>query len=668
MAAANPTFADLFREASVWTNYDPDYEVLMTTVGHAAATNSNDTAVHIHNTATRTPCVVAFTIAGDEDVVYLGHSPYIYPQDVTSPTAMDGRVVVLVGNRADACVPVVLPADAFGRLAATRVQDVATIVGPQGHGAAPPVYRAGPHAAGPNVNELRVRRALLLPPSFAATMVSYRDDGRLTLAAFYAQFVLNKHDSAVAAEQQMWSHAAQWFRAASANTAANESIVRVACIEPAAPPARMALTNFANRRIKELLGQVGYAGPNLSNATFLAGVNQLQTAMSDNQTAYLDYDRSARRKTFAEKHGAALETRLLRFTGQPDEAHLPEIHRLMTNAPRGREYSILNSQFAERATASSLHITASNAPLATPALLDQVFRNIEPMNNGLTLGRGLTPFAIVCDGHANAEKIKRDVKKNEIVSGGTTVSLTDADALTTNDISLPTEPYIAYEKLMGWSIVVDVFHGHATDIATSVRNAVAALAPYIHPLVHQVSALHSVGMENLCRVMYEVQQDYYAWLHKVALDVAGVAVPTFEDIISQVATGRVTRLSTLPHGWYTAYEGRPEANAGRGSGGNERGGGLRERTGATPRVNPRPDTALMTRFREGGHSSIKSMIGDHVVEIPKINGEEACLAWAYKGECSDNCKRKKQHVAYGRPIIQKLHGIMDICGVANPQP
>jgi hypothetical protein len=82
--------------------------------------------------------------------------------------------------------------------------------------------------------------------------------------------------------------------------------------------------------------------------------------MSDNQTAYLDYDLEARRKTFAKKHGAALETRILRFTGQPDEAHLPEIHRLMTNAPRGREYSILNSQFAERATASDLPLTAAN--------------------------------------------------------------------------------------------------------------------------------------------------------------------------------------------------------------------------------------------------------------------------------------------------------------------
>jgi hypothetical protein len=69
MAHANPTFADLFREASVWTHHDPDYEVLMNTIGHAAATNVNDTIVHVHNTSICTPCVLAFVIEGDEDVV-----------------------------------------------------------------------------------------------------------------------------------------------------------------------------------------------------------------------------------------------------------------------------------------------------------------------------------------------------------------------------------------------------------------------------------------------------------------------------------------------------------------------------------------------------------------------------------------------------------------------
>jgi hypothetical protein len=100
----------------------------------------------------------------------------------------------------------------------------------------------------------------MLPPSFAATAVSYRDYGRLTLAAFYAQFVLNKHDSAVAAKVQMWSHVAQWFRLASTNSNTNESVVRVVPVEPATPPIRMSLTNFTSQRIRDLLGKVGFGG------------------------------------------------------------------------------------------------------------------------------------------------------------------------------------------------------------------------------------------------------------------------------------------------------------------------------------------------------------------------------------------------------------------------
>jgi hypothetical protein len=273
MAHANPTFADLFREASVWTHHEPDYDVIMNTIGHAAATNANDTIVHVHNTSIRTPCALAFVIKGDEDVVYLGHSPYIYLADITSPTLMDGRVVVLVGNRSDACIPaVVLPHKAFGRNNNIRASDIATIVGATGHGAAPPVFCLGPHAVGPTVNALCARRAVLLPPTFAATAVSFRDNGRLTLAAFYAQFVLGNHDSATAAKQQMWSHVAQWFCLASTENAANKSVVWVTPIKPATPPTRMAITNFAARRVKDLLGQVGYGGPALTNTAFCLGL------------------------------------------------------------------------------------------------------------------------------------------------------------------------------------------------------------------------------------------------------------------------------------------------------------------------------------------------------------------------------------------------------------
>jgi hypothetical protein len=101
------------------------------------------------------------------------------------------------------------------------------------------------------------------------------------LPAFYSQFVLGKHDLATAAKAQMWSHVAQWFRLASTDNNASESVVRVTPVEPATLPTRMALTNFAVCRIKELLGQVWFGGPGLTNAGFQAGVNLLRGTMTD---------------------------------------------------------------------------------------------------------------------------------------------------------------------------------------------------------------------------------------------------------------------------------------------------------------------------------------------------------------------------------------------------
>ena len=98
-----------------------------------------------------------------------------------------------------------------------------------------------------------------------------------------------------------------------------------------------------------------------------------------------------------------------------------------------------------------------------------------------------------------------------------------------------------------------------------------------------------------------------------------------------------------------------------------RSSGLREQTGTAPRVNPSPDTSLMTRIKDSGHASIKSMIGNHNVTVPKVGGKEICLAWALRGACSSNCKRKDQHKQCSRDTVSKIHALMDTCGVAGVQ-
>ena len=102
-----------FADAAHWDIHRPDYGTLMGTVGGATATNEPDTARSIVNTAARSPVVLAFTIQGAEDYVYIGHSPTTFPQDLADPCTYDNRVAVLVGNDLASASSVVLPATAW---------------------------------------------------------------------------------------------------------------------------------------------------------------------------------------------------------------------------------------------------------------------------------------------------------------------------------------------------------------------------------------------------------------------------------------------------------------------------------------------------------------------------------------------------------------------------
>ena len=46
-----------------------------------------------------------------------------------------------------------------------------------------------------------------------------------------------------------------------------------------------------------------------------------------------------------------------------------------------------------------------NAPTVTPKLVEDVFRSYQPAPTGLEFGRGLSPFAVVCQGHAGVKEV-----------------------------------------------------------------------------------------------------------------------------------------------------------------------------------------------------------------------------------------------------------------------
>ena len=72
---------------------------------------------------------------------------------------------------------------------------------------------------------------------------------------------------------------------------------------------------------------------------------------------------------------------------------------------------MLGNMFGERAIASTVPLTAANAPLATTKLVDDVFRNFVPAGTGLVFAQGLSPFAIVCEGHAETDSVRKALKQ-----------------------------------------------------------------------------------------------------------------------------------------------------------------------------------------------------------------------------------------------------------------
>ena len=63
------------------------------------------------------------------------------------------------------------------------------------------------------------------------------------------------------------------------------------------------------------------------------------------------------------------------------------------------------------------------------------------------------------------------------MESGTSTTLSDARALVSNDIRFPEDAAMAAEKLAGWSILIDIFHGETTDIAVNIRSALREINP-----------------------------------------------------------------------------------------------------------------------------------------------------------------------------------------------
>ena len=674
MAAPIDTrYSLILNNAAFWDEPNPDYLTLTNVVSGAATSDHRTTSATILNLAARSPVAVAFTIAADSDRIYIGHTPTVFPADLAYPTVFDNHFLVLVGDNDDAVTSVAIPTAGFTRTTAdVRCADMDGIIGANGftHPTAV-VLRQGPHAAtAADTDMIRARPVALLPSDLAGSAVENADaGGSYSLPSFYARFLeapLTAGGDAAARVAPL----VEWFRVTCTQAGAAGAVTPVLSVAPMTSgiPGTLARLNLWTNRIRGAsMAKLGAGGPGLTSAAFQAGITTMTTTLERNKDDTLAFHRAERDVSFADKHGDALSDRVFRFCLVTADVDLPEVHRLLVKSSKSREYGVVGALLAERANSSVLPIHSSSAPIATTRLVDDLFRTYMPGGTGLDFGKGLSPFAVVCLGHHDAAGVQKLVKGASLVEGGTSVSLDDTNKLISSDIRFPTEVYVATEKLYGWSVVIDVYHGINHPIAVSVRRAVGEICPLLFRLVTSMAEDLKTGMDMVCRVMYELQQDYFGYLRDVGLAVnpLTVPVPAFTNVREHTRSFRVSSLSDLPISWYSMATAptNPRFNSRARAATNPR-----ETVVTVPTVNAHADQRLLERFRACPFSSISSMIEGHTVDVPKHSGDPVCLTWALKGQCSNSCKRKHQHVRYPRGVNQKLNELLDACGVVNSQP
>ena len=286
-------------------------------MGGGADTNATIAARGICNAAFNSPVVIAFTIEGDEDHVFIGHSLTVFPQDIARPTSHDNRVIALVGNDLASAVPMCFPAESWTRPNQFAAHNVATITGAAMCGAGPPaMLRSGPHAGGAaDTDAIRVRRTMLLPPNHAQAILNGAPEGRYSLNGFYNTLLAPVTAAAVPAEVALWAPVVEWWRAASTDTNAGTTQTSADLILDPHPLNFARLLAWANRAEEGMLRNAGVGGPGLTTAAFNQGVANIQNTLQTNATNQLDFERNRANRTFTEKHGDSLAQRLCYLTG-----------------------------------------------------------------------------------------------------------------------------------------------------------------------------------------------------------------------------------------------------------------------------------------------------------------------------------------------------------------
>jgi len=421
-----------------------------------------------------------------------------------------------------------------------------------------------------------------------------------------------------------------------------------------------------------------------------AAINALRTDITAlaatreaNETARRDADRARKERpvSFTERNGEEPAAMLHRFCGVPGDDELPDVHKTMASyKDKSRDLVTINLGLLNRGN-DLAEINEINMPRASSHTL-ALFRNHDIIATGLEFGEGMNPFSICCQGHVQSKEPLAFAEKQRLLESGTaSVSLSDAVTFQSKDARFPRDVNQATDKLWGFSVMTDVYLGHAHVYCANQRAGLRELCPQIQNLNSLHSGEDAFIMSLVIRIMIWIQQSFFVYMRKVRLN-PGVAppLPDFDALIDDLRMQMYdSKLPHIPRSWasvmtaqepslFPAIDVRTPSEPGVP---RIRGGGPPADPGARRSTvdNPRRSAKLIERWANSGMTRIGELIADVPPEsIPVYAaGNPICLTWCLKGKCNSECARKAAHKSYGPELIKKIHVFLDDRGVPKSE-
>ena len=331
-----------------------------------------------------------------------------------------------------------------------------------------------------------------------------------------------------------------------------------------------------------------------------------------------------------------------------NEADLPEVWTQLANCARGVAIATVTSCVSSRFQAANMGWAPDSIPIVTTQLNDQVFKSLIMGRTGQQMGEGLTPFAVVCANHAEGQAV---IKASAAADSGNRFDLQDVHAIMVSDFRLPVTPYTAAEKLVGWSILIDVVLGAIHPCAMATHNFALMAAPLLLRFSNNMIPI-ATAMEHALAVLFHAQQEFFLWLARPRR-----SLQPLPDLLSLTALASSRNFPWEPFALGSPRDhpkdSKPAAMATKekGSGGNLK-----------------PDLAMQKRYKDSGSPALGAMMGDLAEKVPTNGGKEMCLSWTLQGKCRPGCPRKVNHKPLGVDAMKRLHDFLDLCpGITAPR-